>query len=706
MTGMLRRWKRRAFQALGIDPEPVVVTLWSGPAELCGRMQAEVESLLPEYRHVVVSEGGEAGRCGLRVGQGTPVELALRVKQALRGKRIGMVAALFGAGAEGEALRQAAFLVAPSKVLAYNTRLERLHLRMWDALTAYLFLAGVPLGRAQARPWWWPLPHRRTFAPDEVKVVEGRAASAARRAVAVLTPFQPWPLSHGGAVRMYHLLREAAVEFDIHLFCFLEPGEEATPGPLGHFCRRITYVAKPRYHEPRWSTIAPAETREYRSPAMERELERFRREHPGAPVQVEFTQLAGYRGDILVEHDITFDLYRQIQERARTWASWWDWWRWRRFEGKALRRFERVVAMSAKDAEMAGRACDVIPNGVDLERFAFTPEGGGREVLFVGSLRHFPNAAAFRFLWNEIWPRVRALCPEARLTVVAGPDARSHWRAFTGEERLPEGEGLTLREFVADVAPLYRAANLVVIPTLYSAGTNLKALEAMASGRAIVATPSGVGGLGLVDGESVAIASEAEALARLCVELLGDGARRARLAEAAAERARREFGWRSLGEKQRKLWRAFAPQRLRIRKLSPRDGAAVNTIQAASTRAAQWDLGGYPAETTWVAETEPAGAEGAGTESLVVGFVAARCVAVGENEVLNLAVAPEWRRQGVARRLLDVAFAALPGEWFLEVRESNEEARRLYESLGFQTAGRRARYYRDPDEDALILKRC
>ncbi|NUP85800.1 MAG: hypothetical protein HUU30_08610 [Burkholderiaceae bacterium] len=174
--------------ALGIDPEPVVVTLWSGPAELCARMQKEVEALLPEYRHVVVTEAGVAGRCGLRVAQGTPVELGLRVKRALRGKRIGMVAALFGAGTEGEALRQAAFLVAPTKVLAYNMRLERLHLRWWDWLTAYLFLAGVPLGRAQARPWWWPLPHRKTFAPDEVTVVEGRAGSAARPAVASPVP--------------------------------------------------------------------------------------------------------------------------------------------------------------------------------------------------------------------------------------------------------------------------------------------------------------------------------------------------------------------------------------------------------------------------------------------------------------------------------------------------------------------------------------
>ncbi len=696
MKAMLKQLRRRIFLALGFDPDPIVVSFWSGPAELCERMQAEVEKLLPQYRHVIVSREAIPGRCSLRVETGPPFEMFARLRRTLRGKRIGMAPVLFGSGPEGEPLRQIAFLLAPSKILAYNPQLERLHLRLFDFITGFLFLSGMPLDRARLRPRWWPMPHDRTFAPDTVQIVNGRRASAARSPVAVLTPYKPWPLAHGGAVRMHSLLREASVEFDIHLFCFLEQGEDPAPGPLTAICHRITYVPKPHYREPRWSTLAPAETREYQSPAMERELARFRAGNPGAPVQVEYTQLASFRGDILVEHDITFDLYQQIHDRNRTLPSWWNWWRWRRFERRALRRFPHVVAMSEKDAGLTGRTCEVIANGVDLERFSFEPETPGQRVLFVGSLRHFPNAAAFQFLWREVWPQVIAACPGAHLSVVAGPDARRHWAAFTGQNRMPEAPSLTLHEFVADVGPLYKEANLVVIPTLFSAGTNLKALEAMSSGRAIVSTPSGVGGLGLENGESVSIAETPAEFAHSVALLLRDSPSRERLARKAALVARRDFGWGPLGQKQRALWRRYETNPLRIRLISTADHAALQAIQRSSPDAAQWDLAGYPPGLTWVAEL-------GGT---AVGFLAARNLTGNEFEVLNLAVDLDWREQGIGARLLEHAVASFPGQWFLEVRESNEPARRLYSKLGFQAAGRRPRYYHDPIEDALILKRC
>ena len=696
MREMLRRWRRRALTVLGFDPNPIVVSFWSGPADLCERMQAEVEALLPQYRHVIVSQEAINGRCSLRLKPGPPFEMLRRLRQSLRGKRIGMVPVLFGSGAEGEPLRQVAILLAPTKILAYNPQLERLHLRLRDFITGFLFLAGLPLDRARLRPSWWPMPHQRTYAPDSVQIVEGRPTSPVRLPAAVLTPYKPWPLTHGGAVRMYSLLRDASVEFDIHLFCFLEPGEAPAPGPLGSICHRITFVDKPHYREPRWATLDPAEVREYRSPAMERELAHFRANHANAPVQVEYTQLASYTGDILVEHDVTFDLYRQIHERGRTIPSWWNWWRWDRFEHRALRRFRHVVAMSDKDSSLAARDCDIIPNGVDLERFSFEPESPGHQVLFVGSLRHFPNAAAFRYLWQDIWPRVRALCPDAQLTVVAGPDAKRHWTSFSGHDSLPEAPGLTLHEFVADVAPLYKEANLVVIPTLFSAGTNLKALEAMSSGRAIVSTPSGVAGLGLTNGESVVIASNAEEFARAVATLLTNPRSRALLARAASVIAKRDFGWGPLGARQRDLWLRYRTSPLHIRAITSGDHSAIQSIQHSSPDAAHWDLTGYPADSTWVAEVGGA----------IVGFLAARSLSAGEFEVLNLAIAPEWRRYGIAVRLIDYALRSLPGCWFLEVRESNQPARLLYAKLGFQPVGRRVAYYHDPVEDALILKRC
>lgn len=94
------------------------------------------------------------------------------------------------------------------------------------------------------------------------------------------------------------------------------------------------------------------------------------------------------------------------------------------------------------------------------------------------------------------------------------------------------------------------------------------------------------------------------------------------------------------------------------------------------------------------------------------GGVAAFAIALfaaDEGEIANLAVDPESRGRGLGARLLDdvLAMAAMRGATtvWLEVRESNVSARRLYASRGFTEAGRRRRYYDDPVEDALVLKR-
>jgi ribosomal-protein-alanine N-acetyltransferase len=80
-----------------------------------------------------------------------------------------------------------------------------------------------------------------------------------------------------------------------------------------------------------------------------------------------------------------------------------------------------------------------------------------------------------------------------------------------------------------------------------------------------------------------------------------------------------------------------------------------------------------------------------------------------ELHINNLAVQPAWRRRGVAGALLAFVLhdAAAEGasRATLEVRRSNEAARRLYERFGFGYAGVRKDYYREPVEDALVLWR-
>ena len=92
----------------------------------------------------------------------------------------------------------------------------------------------------------------------------------------------------------------------------------------------------------------------------------------------------------------------------------------------------------------------------------------------------------------------------------------------------------------------------------------------------------------------------------------------------------------------------------------------------------------------------------------LAGYVGSQTV-LGETDMMNVAVHPAYRRQGIAERLILELVEALKekeSHWLmLEVRASNEEAIKLYEKLGFREVGRRKNYYRNPREDALILRK-
>ena len=92
----------------------------------------------------------------------------------------------------------------------------------------------------------------------------------------------------------------------------------------------------------------------------------------------------------------------------------------------------------------------------------------------------------------------------------------------------------------------------------------------------------------------------------------------------------------------------------------------------------------------------------------LVGYVGSQTV-LGETDMMNVAVSPDYRRQGIAEGLILALIADLKAReshcLTLEVRDSNASARALYEKLGFSEVGRRKKYYRNPKEDALILRK-
>jgi len=145
-----------------------------------------------------------------------------------------------------------------------------------------------------------------------------------------------------------------------------------------------------------------------------------------------------------------------------------------------------------------------------------------------------------------------------------------------------------------------------------------------------------------------------------------------------------------------------------IRAAIPDDLPSISALERQIDTAAHWAEREYdalfapdaPARVALVAVNESDAAQ-------IHGFVIARCTA--DNwEIENVVVAHERQRRGIGinliRELLLRVQVTGATSVLLEVRESNLAARRLYEKLGFIEKGRRNNYYRDPQEDALLLQ--
>jgi glycosyltransferase involved in cell wall biosynthesis len=384
-----------------------------------------------------------------------------------------------------------------------------------------------------------------------VSVFPGRPATGRPR-VLVASPYLPFPLSHGGAVRMYNLMRRAAAEFDQVLVAFTEQ-HAAPPAEILELFAEVVLVRRAGSHALPF-TGRPEVVEEFDSDAFRAALQQTVRKWRPSVAQLEFTQLAQYAAEcapartVLVEHDITFDLYQQLLGIEASGALRREVDLWRRFETGAWRAMDRVVTMSEKDRRtVAGAPAVALPNGVDLERFR--PADGApkeRRLLFIGSFAHRPNVMAVEFFVNHVWPRLK----DVTLHIIAG--SRHEQWAVAADLTQP---GIELEGFVSDVRPAYRNATLVVAPLVASAGTNIKVLEAMAMGKAVVSTPAGVNGLDLAPGEDFVLVHTPEEMAGAIGELLSGADARARIELAARARVERDYSWDVIAAAQAALYR-------------------------------------------------------------------------------------------------------------------------------------------------------
>jgi glycosyltransferase involved in cell wall biosynthesis len=212
---------------------------------------------------------------------------------------------------------------------------------------------------------------------------------------------------------------------------------------------------------------------------------------------------------------------------------------WRRFERAVAATLDGAVTFSERDCE---RLRSLAPHAtvaritplVPIPAAAADPLGTSPpHLLFVGMFLHLPNTDAAQTLVGSIFPKVRRSSPAARLELV-GPYLPSSLQG-SGED------GVDAVGEVPDVWPFLDRAAVVTAPVRIGSGVRIKLLEALAAGKAVVASPRAAEGIAAPGDAHLLIADGEDAFARAVVELLQHPERRVQLARAAREWAEREL---------------------------------------------------------------------------------------------------------------------------------------------------------------------
>jgi len=219
----------------------------------------------------------------------------------------------------------------------------------------------------------------------------------------------------------------------------------------------------------------------------------------------------------------------------------------RAFEVATCRQFDHLVWVTTEDraaVEQAARPdalppSTVIPICVDVQAKPFLRRRPDAcRVTFLGGLHWPPNAAGLLWFFQECWPRVRQMAPQAVLTVIG--------RDPPPEVATAPHDHIDVTGYVDDPVPYLRETAALIVPLHAGGGMRVKIVDAWAWGLPVVSTTIGAEGLRYTARENVLIADTAQDFAQAVVRLLEDRELGERLAAAGRQTAEQHYDWRAI----------------------------------------------------------------------------------------------------------------------------------------------------------------
>lgn len=392
-------------------------------------------------------------------------------------------------------------------------------------------------------------------------------------------PYAPVPPTFGGALRIYHLIKQAARWHDVSLIAYGGNTEyQLLREHFGNSLRHIFLLPYPWTDRFRRVGQLYAFCSDHSffhhliySQQMQLLIDAVVEKEQFDLIQAEFAVMGAFdfKTDaikILDAHNVEYDNFLRMSQRVGSLLRKVHYRReYKKFfheEITACRKYDAIFITSQRDKFILHKDVPavpkfVIPNGVDMEYFARSSSvREENSLVFTGMMGYVPNYDGMEYFLDAIFPYIVNCIPDAKIYIVGSKPPKHLVRRTS--------DNVIVTNYVHDVRPFIDKAKVYVVPLRMGGGTRLKILEAMSMKIPIVTTTIGCEGIDARDNETAFVRDEPIAFADAVVHLLRDEHTSARLVNNSYEKVRTTYDWSIIGEKAGYYYNRLVSNKLKI----------------------------------------------------------------------------------------------------------------------------------------------